>query len=46
MSSKISSTALFESIKVMREGTKKRNFAQTVELQLSLKDIDPTKDKR
>jgi len=46
MSSKIGSTVLFESIKAMREGTKKRNFAQTVELQLSLKDVDPTKDKR
>lgn len=30
----------------MREGTKPRNFKQTVELQVAIKDYDPQKDKR
>merc|ERR1712166_440135 len=30
----------------MRESTKTRKFTQTVELQISLKDYDPQKDKR
>merc|ERR1712025_747716 len=46
--SKISREHLREHIKSMLEESKekKRNFLETVELQISLKNYDPTKDKR
>jgi len=37
---------VLDCIKEMREGSKARKFTQTVELQVSLKDYDPQKDKR
>jgi large subunit ribosomal protein L10Ae len=46
MTSKITNAQVLESIKEMREKTKARKFTQTVELQVSLKDYDPQKDKR
>jgi large subunit ribosomal protein L10Ae len=44
--SKVTKEVLQECIKEMREKTKERKFAQTVELQVALKDYDPAKDKR
>lgn len=44
--SKITNAHVLECIKEMREATKARKFTQTVELQISLKDYDPQKDKR
>ena len=46
MSSKITNAFVVECIKNMREKTKERKFTQTVELQVSLNDYDPQKDKR
>merc|ERR1740130_2570346 len=46
MSSKITNAHVFECIKELRAGSKARKFTQTVELQISLKDYDPQKDKR
>merc|ERR1712224_258176 len=48
MSSKVSNEHLLNCIKKMmeKENTKERKFRQTVELQISLKDYDPAKDKR
>merc|ERR1712226_83821 len=46
MSSKITNALVLECIKTMREGTKKRGFTQTVELQVGIKDYDPQKDRR
>jgi len=46
MASKITNAQMLEAITEMREGSKKRNFLQTVELQVGLKDYDPQKDKR
>lgn len=48
MSSKITNAGVLENIKEMREAAKlnPRKFTQTVELQVSLKDYDPAKDKR
>lgn len=44
--SKVTDRELLECITKMREKTKARKFTQTVELQVSLKDYDPQKDKR
>jgi len=41
MTSKITNALVMECIKKMKEGTKKRNFTQTIELQVALKDYDP-----
>lgn len=46
MSSKITNALVLECIKEMRDNSKARNFKQTVELQVALKDYDPQKDKR
>jgi len=48
MASKVSNEYLLECIAKLRkeENNKKRKFRQTVELQISLKDYDPSKDKR
>jgi large subunit ribosomal protein L10Ae len=44
--SKITNAEVLECITEMREKTKERKFTQTIELQVSLKDYDPQKDKR
>ena len=44
--SKITNAHVLECITEMRAATKARKFTQTVELQISLKDYDPQKDKR
>jgi large subunit ribosomal protein L10Ae len=47
MTTKITTQNVVDAIKEMREGKKKdRKFVETVELQVSLKDYDPNKDKR
>ena len=46
MSSKITNALVLECITQMRADTKARKFKQTVELQVALKDYDPSKDKR
>jgi len=48
MASKVSGEVLRDAIKTMFEGAqeKKRNFTETVELQIGLKNYDPQKDKR
>ena len=44
--SKITNEHVLNMITKMREGAKERKFTETVELQVSLKDYDPQKDKR
>lgn len=44
--SKITKEEFEESIDFILENRKKRNFTETVELQIGLKDYDPKKDKR
>jgi len=46
--SKLQAETLREAVEALLEGsrTKKRNFLETVELQIGLKGYDPTKDKR
>lgn len=44
--SKIPSDKLKKSITEMLVNRKKRNFPETVDLQIGLKDYDPNKDKR
>lgn len=44
--SKITNAFVVECIQSMREKSKERKFTQTVELQVSLNDYDPQKDKR
>ena len=47
MSNRINNAAVLKAVENMREKmTKERKFTETVELQLSLKDYDPSKDKR
>ncbi|XP_078000162.1 large ribosomal subunit protein uL1-like isoform X2 [Glandiceps talaboti] len=48
MSSKISRDSLYDSVQEVLKGSeeKKRNFVETVELQVNLKNYDPQKDKR
>ena len=48
ISSKLHRDTLFESCKAVLQGAKdkKRKFVETVELQISLKNYDPQKDKR
>lgn len=48
MSSKISSATVREEVKRVLEAsqTKKRNFLETIELQIGLKNYDPQRDKR
>jgi len=48
MSSKIQREALYEVVNTILEGSKakKRNFLETVELQIGLKNYDPQRDKR
>jgi len=46
MASKITNAQVLECIKELKENSKERKFLQTVELQVSLKDYDPQKDKR
>jgi large subunit ribosomal protein L10Ae len=48
MASKVSGEVLRDAIKAMFDGAqeKKRNFTETVELQIGLKNYDPQKDKR
>ncbi|NWR21407.1 RL10A protein, partial [Emberiza fucata] len=47
-SSKVSRDTLYEAVKEVLHGSraKKRKFVETVELQISLKNYDPQKDKR
>mmetsp|Transcript_17534 Transcript_17534/g.19722 ORF Transcript_17534/g.19722 Transcript_17534/m.19722 type:complete len:216 (-) Transcript_17534:38-685(-) len=44
--SKISIEEFSEAINFIMENRKKRNFTETIELQIGLKDYDPKKDKR
>ena len=44
--SKITNAYILEQVAAMKGKTKARKFKQTVELQVSLKDYDPQKDKR
>ena len=46
--SKVSRETLYEAVDALLKGTaeKKRNFLETVELQITLKNYDPAKDKR
>jgi len=44
--SKISKNEFTEAIAFILENRKKRNFTETIELQIGLKDYDPKKDKR
>ena len=46
--SKISRDTLYDCVKEVLQGSvdKKRKFVETVELQISLKNYDPQKDKR
>lgn len=46
MYSKISKDEFSEAIDFILENRKKRNFTETIELQIGLKDYDPKKDKR
>ena len=48
ISSKLHRDTLFESCKAVLQGAKdkKRKFVETIELQISLKNYDPQKDKR
>ena len=46
MSSKITNAAILEGIAALRKQVKERKFTETIELQVSLKDYDPQKDKR
>lgn len=46
MASKITNAGILENITEMRAKASVRKFKQTVELQVSLKDYDPQKDKR
>ena len=47
MSSRINNAIVLQNVLEMREKTtKKRKFTETVELQIGLKDYDPSKDKR
>jgi len=47
--SKVSRDTMYECVETILKsalGEKKRNFLETVELQISLKNYDPQKDKR
>jgi len=46
--SKVSRDQLYESVGAVLKGSteKKRNFLETIELQITLKNYDPQKDKR
>ena len=46
--SKVSRDTLYDSVAEILKGSteKKRNFLETVELQITLKNYDPAKDKR
>merc|ERR1712045_898714 len=47
--SKVSRDTMYECVEAIlksSQGDKKRNFLETVELQISLKNYDPQKDKR
>jgi len=46
--SKVSRETLYEAVDTLLKGSKekKRNFLETVELQITLKNYDPAKDKR
>jgi len=46
--SKVSRETLYEAIETVLTGAKdkKRNFRETIELQITLKNYDPQKDKR
>ncbi|KTF94218.1 hypothetical protein cypCar_00021140, partial [Cyprinus carpio] len=46
--SKVSRDTLYEAVREVQAGSrlKKRKFLETVELQISLKNYDPQKDKR
>jgi len=48
MSSKVSRDTLYEAVNTLlaQSVDKKRNFLETVELQVGLKNYDPQKDKR
>jgi large subunit ribosomal protein L10Ae len=46
MSSKITNAMVLEAVQEMRAASKERKFVETVELQIALKDYDPSKDKR
>merc|ERR1719329_1211552 len=46
MASKVTNEHLVNMLTKLKEADKKRKFRQTVELQISLKDYDPAKDKR
>lgn len=46
--SKVNRDTLYEGVRTVLQGSidKKRKFVETVELQISLKNYDPQKDKR
>ena len=46
--SKVSRETLYEAVEAVLAGSKdkKRNFRETIELQITLKNYDPQKDKR
>merc|ERR1719330_786705 len=47
MSGKLNNAMVLEGVQQLRAAnTKKRNFKETVEIQIALKDYDPAKDKR
>ena len=48
MSSKVSRDTLYEAVREVLHGNqrKRKKFLETVELQISLKNYDPQKDKR
>ena len=46
MTSKLSKSDYDEALKFILENRKKRNFLESIELQVGLKDYDPKKDKR
>lgn len=46
MSAKLTQAQITEGIQTILKDKKKRNFVETVELQIGLKDYDPQKDKR
>jgi len=46
MSSKLTNASVLEGVQQLRTQMKQRKFNETIELQISLKDYDPMKDKR
>lgn len=46
MTSKLNNANVLEGVQNLRKEMKPRKFRETIELQVSLKDYDPMKDKR